>query len=365
MRSRIARVLDEVGPQLTLGGPQGRRRDLVDDVPHARVVGVGVGTVLRGQLEDSAAHPRRGVHAVGDRGDRHVRLVERRPQAVEHPAADLTVQERDAVGALGQAEAHHGHVEHAAVAAVVVLGTEPEDPVDRYAADRALRAEVLLHQLAREAVDAGRDRGVRGEHGAGAGDLERSVEVEVGAVVGQGQLADPLEPEEPGVALVGVEHLRLHVAGQAAVGAHGPDAADAEEQLLEEPVLGGAAVEPVGHLAQRRRVVLHVGVEQQQRHAPDLGDEDLRDQLVVAGHGDPHLRGAAVLLAQQRDRQPVGVEHRVGLLLPSLAGQLLAEVAHAVEQADADQRVRRGRSPSSGGHRRGCPDRRSTAAAPR
>ena len=42
-------------------------------------------------------------------------------------------------------------------------------------------------------------------------------------------------------------------------------------------------------------------------------------------------------LAQQRDRQAVGVEHRVGLLLPALAGERLAEVAVAVEQADADQ----------------------------
>ena len=50
-------------------------------------------------------------------------------------------------------------------------------------------------------------------------------------------------------------------------------------------------------------------------------------------------RGAlAVGVAQQRDRQPVGVEHRVGLLLPALAGERLLEVAVPVEQADADDR---------------------------
>ena len=49
-------------------------------------------------------------------------------------------------------------------------------------------------------------------------------------------------------------------------------------------------------------------------------------------------RGRAVRLAQQRQRQPVGVEDRVGLLLPAVAGERLAEVAGLVEQPDADDR---------------------------
>ena len=49
-------------------------------------------------------------------------------------------------------------------------------------------------------------------------------------------------------------------------------------------------------------------------------------------------RGRAVLLAQQRQRQPVGVEDRVVLLLPAVAVQALAEVAGLVEQADAHDR---------------------------
>ena len=177
-----------------------------------------------------------------------------------------------------------------------------------------------------------------GEHRARAGDLERGVEVEAGAVVGDGQLADPFEPEEAGVALVGVKDLGLLGAGDARVRAEGADAADAEQELLEEAVLGGPAVQPVGDLTKRTRVVLDVGVEQEQRHPPDLGDEDAGGQLVLTRDRDPHLGGTAVRLTQQRDRKAVGVEHRVGLLLPALAGERLAEVAVAVEQADADQR---------------------------
>ena len=107
----------------------------------------------------------------------------------------------------GEPEAHHGHVEDARVAALVVLGAEGQHVLDGYAGRRAGLAEVLLDQLAREPVDAGRHGRVGGEDGAGPGDLERGVEVELGPPSADGELADPLEAEEAGVALVGVEHL--------------------------------------------------------------------------------------------------------------------------------------------------------------
>ena len=81
-----------------------------------------------------------------------------------------------------------------------------------------------------------------------------------------------------------------------------------------------------------------VGVEQQQRDPPDLGPPHLRHQLAPARQPDRHLACRPVGLTDQRDRQPVGVQDRVGLLLPSLAGQRLPEVAAAVEQPHADDR---------------------------
>ena len=99
-------------PQGPLEGPQLGARDVVDERPErVGVVGVDVGAAGGGQLEDLAGDPGRAVHAVGDRADRHLGLVERRPQAVEHPAADVPVQLGDAVGALREPEAHHRHVE--------------------------------------------------------------------------------------------------------------------------------------------------------------------------------------------------------------------------------------------------------------
>ena len=140
------------------------------------------------------------------------------------------------------------------------------------------------------------------------------------------------------MALVGVEHLGRGGAGERGVGPQRADAADAEQHLLQQPVLAAAAVEPVGDIALGRVVVLDVGVEQQQRHAADLGLPDLGDQRAPAGQADAHLRAAPGPSASRSREigQPVGVEDGVALLLPALAGQRLREVAGAVEQADAD-----------------------------
>ena len=115
----------------------------------------------------------------------------------------------------------------------------------------------------------------------------------------------------------------------ASSGAH---AADAEEDLLAQAVLGLAAVEPVGDGAQVGGVLLHVGVEQVERHPSDLG-------LPHPGHerraGQVDLDGDPVA---RRERHGVRVEVGVALLLPAVGRQRLAEVAVAVEEADAHQR---------------------------
>ena len=227
------------------------------------------------------------------------------------------------VGAAGEAQAHHRHVE---ALVGLVAGPVPElhELVEADAHLAGPRAEVALDQLAREAVDAGRHGRVGGEDARGPHRLD-------GLAVGEArvlhELADPLEAEEPGVALVGVEHLGVDA--ERVEGAH---AADAEEDLLAEAVLGLAAVEPVGDGAQVGGVLLDVGVEQVQRHPTDLG-------LPHAGHerraGQVDLDGDPVA---RREGHGVRVEVGVALLLPAVGGQRLAEVAVPVEEADADQR---------------------------
>ncbi len=140
------------------------------------------------------------------------------------------------------------------------------------------------------------------------------------------------------MALVGVEYLGLRVPGDGAVGAHRPDAADAKQQFLAQPVVGAAAIEPVSDLPQVRIVLLNVGVQQQQRHPADLRYPDLRRQhgAIRQRHRYPDRTAGAV--AQQGQRQAVRVRSRVALGLPALDRQGLREIAVAVQQADPDDR---------------------------
>ena len=132
--------------------------------------------------------------------------------------------------------------------------TEGHQLVERRCRTRAANdAEVLLHQLGREAVDAGRHRCVRGEHTAGANDLDRLGERQARL----DQFADALERQEAGVTLVGVEHLRVQ-----AERAQHPNATDAEDDLLAQAVLDVAAVQPVGDGRDLGAVAVDRGVEQ-------------------------------------------------------------------------------------------------------
>jgi hypothetical protein len=272
---------------------------------------------------DLGRDPRRAVHAVGD--GTHGGLLDRDagPQVAEHVAADLAVQRGHPVASLGQPHPHHGHVERL-VARLVGPVPERHELVDRDAARLGPGAEVPLHQLAREAVDAGGDRRVRGEHRAGSHRLEGFGEREA---VGLHQHADALQPEEAGVSLVGVEHLHGHAERR-----EGSHTADAEQHLLAQAVLDVTAVEPVGDELQLAGVLGDVGVEQVQRRAPDRGLPHLGDQgLAVELEGDAHV------LAQLQ-RHGVGVEVGEALLLPPVDREGLAEVAVAVEEPDRGQR---------------------------
>ena len=71
---------------------------------------------------------------------------------------------------------------------------------------------------------------------------------------------------------------------------------------------------------------------------PTCALPDVGVQLAAAGQVEGDDAGGVVVLAQQAQRQPVGVEDRVGLLLPAVAVEALLEVAGLVEQADADDR---------------------------
>jgi hypothetical protein len=297
--------------------------------------------------EDLRCHPGGCVHAVGDRGDRDLVRVETRPQPGEHLAADVTVEQRHPVGPLAEPEPHHGHVEEVRLTARVGLHAEAEDPLDVDTGEFGVRAEVVGDQFAVEAVDAGGDGGVGGEDRTGADGFESGLEVQpavaavaavpVVPVVPLGEFGDAFQAEEARVALVGVEHLGLGVAGQPAVRPYGAHPADAEQHLLKQPVLAAAAVQPVGHPAFAEVVLLDVGVEHEEGDATDLGQPDAGAQGAGAGEGEGDLGRGAVGFAQGYEREFVGVEDGIVLLLPAVSGEGLAEVAVPVEESYADE----------------------------
>ncbi len=333
-------LVDQLGAQRAAQLPDlvvGHVRDGVPALGAAdaqRLLGPLLADAAGAHPEHLGRHPGRRVDAVGDGGDRHLLGVEARPESGEHLAADLAVQQRDAVGPLGQAQAHHRHVEDARVAARVGLRAQPQHPVDVDAGQLGVLPELPGDLVAVEPVDAGRDGGVGGEDRAGPHRLQRGVEVQPFA----DQFVDALQAEEAGVALVGVEHLGCGVAGELAVGAHRPDTSYAQEHLLQQPVLAAATVQTVGDAPFAGAVVLDVGVEQQQRHPADLGDPDPGPQRRAAGQGERDVGGGAVGPGERRERQLVRVEDRVVLLLPAVAGERLAEVSVPVEESHPDQR---------------------------
>ena len=200
---------------------------------------------------------------------------------------------------------------------------EGHERVDRDPALLGQPPEIPAHQLPGKAVDAGRHRGVGGEHGPGPGRLDGLVPAQA---VGGDQLPDALETEEAGVALVGVEHLGLD-AGRL----EGPHPADAEEDLLADPVLGAAAVEAVGDRPQLVVVGVDVGVEQVQLDPPDPGPPHLGLEQ-VAGQVDRHPDPV-----DQLQGHGVRVEDRIALLLPAVGVEVLAEVAEPVHEPDTGQ----------------------------
>jgi hypothetical protein len=141
-----------------------------------------------------------------------------------------------------------------------------------------------------------------------------------------------LERDKRGVALIQVPHRRLD-----AHRAQHEHASQAQHHFLLNPGFLVAAVQARRQLAIPRRVGLHVGVEQQQAHAPDLHEPD-RDRHRAAAKR--HLHHAA--LAGRRhgglNWRVFPVQLLVRFELPAVGGEPLVEVALGVHEADADKR---------------------------
>ena len=187
---------------------------------------------------------------------------------------------------------------------------------------------VRLHELEGERVMAGWYRSVRREDRRGAYLLERRVERR--ALLDS--IPDALQRHEGRMPLVQVPHRRLDAHGTQC--AH---AAKTEDNLLLEPHILVAAVEPRRELPVPRRVFFEVGVQQEQ---PDLADPDLPHLRLDRPVAERDLDDARAAAGRDRrpDRGVVPVDALVCLFLPAFRGDLLVEVTLRVHEPDADER---------------------------
>ena len=306
----VAGALGDGGEEAKLafvvGGGDAGRVDAVDGA-EVLVVGAPVGDLLVEELLEVRREPGGGVDAVGDGVD----LV-----VGEHLLRDLAVLHGDAVDEAREAQGDVGHVHEAVVEAAEALD-----------GGGAIVAEDLVHLVEAELVVAGGNRGVGGEDAL----LADGFDVGFGGVLERlaGEVVfEQADGEEGGVALVHVVDL-----GFTAEGVEQSDAAEAEDGLLTEAVVGVAAVEVVGEAAVPGVVAFDVGVEQEDGDdvAGDADDVEApgADEDLAALHGEgDDLVGAG--------KRGLGRPGNVGLGLLADVGELLAEVAAAMDERDGD-----------------------------
>ncbi len=239
------------------------------------------------------------------------------PDVAQNILRHLAVEPRHAIDLLREVAGEHRHGE--LLVRVVGVGLAE---VDELLPGDAQHVGIVRHVLADhrlgEGVVARGHRRVGREERRRADDFERFGERQFLVVH---HLADALDADECGMALVAVEHLVLD--------AQRADAADAEQDLLLEAVLPVAAVEVVGDLTVLVEVGLEIGVEQVEVRAAHLTAPYAgRERAARERHGDRHPVAAGV--AHGRYGQLVEVLRLVGRLLRTLGREPLREVSEAV-----------------------------------
>ena len=211
------------------------------------------------------------MDAVGDVADRHVGDRALRPQVLPHPARDLAVAAADAVGRAARAQRELADAERLAL----VVGTRAAEPDDLVARRRPAR----------------RSRPLSASSTWSAG--------YVSLPAGTGVCVVKIGPSRDGVESRRRARRRWARAASSDMNAAWPSlrwsearldphrgerahAADAEQDVLREPRVGLADVEPRRDPAGGEVVLRALGVEQVERHAADVDAPDLRGHLQAA-----------------------------------------------------------------------------------
>ncbi len=217
--SGMSRMRDQMAASSVLVAPRGAQVTLVE-------------------TRHLAGDPRRHVHAVGDRGDGPLVDGRVRPERREHLARDVAVQLAHGVDRAGRPHRQRRHVELAALTGVVAAERHEHLAVAVHRSPAG--GELFFHQREGERVVAGRHRRVRREDRRPPDFGEGVLPAEAGREI----VAHPLQDDERRVALVEVPDRRLQTER-----AQRQHAAEAQDDLLLQPRLFAAAIEPGRQLA--------------------------------------------------------------------------------------------------------------------
>ena len=176
----------------------------------------------------------------------------------------------------------------------VVVAAEREELVAVAVHRSPAAGEVLLDQMERKRVVAGRHRRVRREDGRAPHFGERVFP----GLARREEVAHALQHDERRVAFVQVPHGRLQ-----AERAQREHAAEAEHDFLLQARVLAAAVQPRGQLAIPRLVLLEVRVEQQQAHAPELHFPHLHEHAFACRAARARRTAVRRRVCARRDRR--------------------------------------------------------------
>ena len=232
--------------------------DVFDSFPDARLAAVLVPSrpqVAVVETKHLRRQPTGDVHSIGDmsNGNGVFRFAGKQP--FPHGAGHAPVQRRNGIGAAGDPQAQHGQTE----IFIRIGGIFPANlhqAIERKPQTIAQRAEVLFHQPGVESIVARR-------HGSMGGKNHFPANERQGLFKGQALVlhagADGLQQGKSAVPLVQVKNT-----GSDPHGFQGPDAPDAQQQLLANAHPPISTVQAGSQFPVFGSIPRHVGVKQEQ-----------------------------------------------------------------------------------------------------
>ena len=320
-----AEVLDQTTLELQSPLPDVLVGSLPDLVPQVETVLLGediiVHTLLH-QVRPGGGHPSGQVHAIGHIPDMELLREVSLPDGSKHLARHLTVELTYTIRLLAGIECQDAHGEFLMRAGSLTtkIGQILEGDMELVGVvPDILRKEGLV-----EVIMSCRHRSVTGIETGGADQLQCLIEVETALH----HMSHTLQSHKGGVSLIGMVYIGLDAEETKHL-----YTADAEHILLLHAVLPVASIELMSDLTIPLRVLRNVGIHEIELHPTYIDTPDLGRHL-VAIEGHSKNQGSAIVVTHQREREILEVLSLVLGYLLSVGGDLLVEVAVAVEEAD-------------------------------